>query len=919
MTINAELNGSKYEFPDSWSDEQITDFITKDQAALSNGQDATSQTGVGTPTPSTQAPTPAPTPSASTPTPDLYSAAFLPKPVQVDISAPSTATPESSVLTPVLQNNTINIPDVETKPTTRDTQVPQALSMQYGINNTNLNALRQQLVNAKMAEHPSLTPDEAQQQVAKEQKRSVAEAAVNSLTTPVMGVFGPLADVAIGAGSAAASNVAGQATTGKPIDLGETATQTVIGGAIPAGLWGIGKGVSTLFDRTSPEALTSLSQNVNKVNEASNKVEELADTYKYAKGKFDDLTTQPKMIEDENGNVIPDPSGTREPAVSNGRTYDEYSNLRDNLNTAMDSGDEEAINSAKQDLYAFQNDAGKPITKNFKNAYDLYSDTVKEGPGEIYQAAQEHNALVEKFGFKKNNVKDELGRYNTNLPDWSGKVNTFEGINTAGGNTGVGNVLKSMNTPEELTSLGIKPTGTETAMPKMPPLLKDIGLSEYGLEARNATAAEKSIQDLGNEADELKAIKSVGDAGNKFKEFRDDIITRVIDNIKRGKFNEANEAYKEIRKMKKDMLDSGIHFKDVNKLLKLNTKANEIGNYAKEAFKANKETDRGGLLRVATLIGSGLLGHGITLPAAEATGKYIGGKIIASQAKRNLSDVASALRGEYVQSPLSKTFETTNSAIANSYPFARSVGNASPNIIGQNRSSNSENARLNAAKYDYQASLPQTASEEDAARMYGSPSRAPGSASNAFPASPATLSSTSSTNAPASSRMPSVKGISYDAEGHPQFTDEVNSITRGLAYAETTPGNGSRWVFTRGGNGSSSAYGPLQLTETTANDYLTRHPSLFSEDERAFLTDFVEQGKRMLDNVRNKKGIKKYELGGSGDLGNANTEQKYLYMDVCRKIINDIYNRHNGNVAAVVKEWYPNADKKYFNLVAKGM
>lgn len=108
----------------------------------------------------------------------------------------------------------------------------------------------------------------------------------------------------------------------------------------------------------------------------------------------------------------------------------------------------------------------------------------------------------------------------------------------------------------------------------------------------------------------------------------------------------------------------------------------------------------------------------------------------------------------------------------------------------------------------------------------------------------------------------------------------------------------------------SSAYGPVQITKTLAQDYLNRHSEIFSDEVRQFAEAFVEQGKNFLDDGH---GI--YGYGGTGTLNNP--ESRSLYVLMAKAIISHLWDTVGGHSEEekfdnFLRRWRGKHDTRYF-------
>lgn len=119
-------------------------------------------------------------------------------------------------------------------------------------------------------------------------------------------------------------------------------------------------------------------------------------------------------------------------------------------------------------------------------------------------------------------------------------------------------------------------------------------------------------------------------------------------------------------------------------------------------------------------------------------------------------------------------------------------------------------------------------------------------------------------------------------------------------------------------NRHSSAYGPVQITYTLAEDYLNNKPDLFTKEERKYLERFVGQGKMMLWNSQGVNSDRaELAYGGQGYLNSP--EDKKMYEKVAKKMLVDTFRRNNGNLQATITAWRGLDDPNYANKVAAAL
>lgn len=142
----------------------------------------------------------------------------------------------------------------------------------------------------------------------------------------------------------------------------------------------------------------------------------------------------------------------------------------------------------------------------------------------------------------------------------------------------------------------------------------------------------------------------------------------------------------------------------------------------------------------------------------------------------------------------------------------------------------------------------------------------------------------------------------------------VDSLYEAFAEAETG-GESNPWIRTKvTPEGGSTAYGPVQITRTLAEQYLKNKKDLFDKEELDFLKRFIKQGQMFAKFGRepDKKGYDpRYDYGGGGDL--TSEEDKALYESMAKKMLLDHYTRNGSDIEKTIKEWrFGAASKKGF-------
>lgn len=139
------------------------------------------------------------------------------------------------------------------------------------------------------------------------------------------------------------------------------------------------------------------------------------------------------------------------------------------------------------------------------------------------------------------------------------------------------------------------------------------------------------------------------------------------------------------------------------------------------------------------------------------------------------------------------------------------------------------------------------------------------------------------------------------------------------AFASAETGSESNpWIRTKGKDASSdlhsSAYGPVQITYSLAQNYLQSHPNLFTEDERDYLDAYVNQGRMMIAASNGYVNDPKLQYGGEGYL--TGRKAKEMYEQVAKKMLVDTFRKNGGDLGKTISAWRGVDDPTYANKVA---
>jgi|APSaa5957512622_1039677.scaffolds.fasta_scaffold01422_8 hypothetical protein len=137
-----------------------------------------------------------------------------------------------------------------------------------------------------------------------------------------------------------------------------------------------------------------------------------------------------------------------------------------------------------------------------------------------------------------------------------------------------------------------------------------------------------------------------------------------------------------------------------------------------------------------------------------------------------------------------------------------------------------------------------------------------------------------------------------------------------------------QWIRTRASSkGSSTAYGPVQITKSLIDGYLRNGDINWTDEERRYLGRFVNQSWKFLAHGNVKNGVvdartvgkyesvyeglgikigddydSRYDYGGEGELGESEYD-KGMYERIAMKILFDIYDEHDGDLDRTWREW----------------
>ena len=130
-------------------------------------------------------------------------------------------------------------------------------------------------------------------------------------------------------------------------------------------------------------------------------------------------------------------------------------------------------------------------------------------------------------------------------------------------------------------------------------------------------------------------------------------------------------------------------------------------------------------------------------------------------------------------------------------------------------------------------------------------------------------------------------------------------------------------IRTKGGGGSSSAWGSYQLTRNTVADHFKRKPHLFKGNEQ-YVNDFINQGTRFL---KAKTNDPQFGLGAPGSLSGSEHHENYMRMadSVAQSMMGDTKINHTDGISdselqSAIQRWRgvpSDKDETYYKIVNK--
>lgn len=731
---------------------------------------------------------------------------------------------ESTIQTPnSLPPETPSVPEASVKPKAYDFNLAANKLNEYNANQ-NVEATKQfqeQQIQDTMAQHPTLSRQEALDMVTAKNRRQLAETAATGAAI----MFGPeaegiVAPALIGGTEAAGINLAGQAASGEPINMEDVANNALFGALLPyplkkAGEY-IGKGAQaikgSLFDR--PEGLKRLNEASNVIKTAEQNAKTDTTDALAARSQYEDLKAQHDDLAHKALNL-----GDEEAAA-------QYSALTPE------------VQAAKQTMDMLNAKANQSVTRN---------DSLQQSPlvQGIKQYGDEANAL---------SILNE--------PEYWARVGT--------------QTLNEMtNVPEIANGFNVQPTLTEKVASTInkTPLSEKIGLREAGLSDKRAQAAEQALTDIESVIPAYEEQVYGGYTSPSFESYLNQVKNN-FSHIASGNSRAANRGFNDFSGLTDEMKEAGLSDSEINSLHALNTQGRIVQQFIDKAGKAKDTTGMNNIFnvlgRIGTMAGIGAKGAAMAgnplgaIPAMAAAyaAKNAAGKYLTKQAGARLEDVLAATRGEY-QAP-ARAYLDTNLPNVNLKPVTTGVALNAGLMTDQELE---KRLKSEQAMRDLEAIQPivQPISAPTPVAIVKAPETTPD-----------TIRPTPTSSHPIGEKL-------YDS----------------IAAAETGTMK-NPWIRTTAGEGTSSAYGPVQLTATTAGNLAEQYKDILTKDEYDALKGVELQGKVML---HHENAHPTFGLGKGGVLGNNEAFKRYYRSGLVKVMEKMFHDKHDNNMKAFIQDW----------------
>lgn len=158
---------------------------------------------------------------------------------------------------------------------------------------------------------------------------------------------------------------------------------------------------------------------------------------------------------------------------------------------------------------------------------------------------------------------------------------------------------------------------------------------------------------------------------------------------------------------------------------------------------------------------------------------------------------------------------------------------------------------------------------------------------------------------------------STDTETQPEISLRNEALYNGIVHAETG-GLKDPWIRTGQPDstvgGTSTAYGPAQITGSLMEDMVSRYPQYFSSEELEYANNFIDQAKVMAARPDDPT----FGYGKKGVMGSTPQFRK-TYNSIAKKIIEILDSENGGDYYKLVQRWRGLDDPAYSSKLSDGV
>lgn len=162
--------------------------------------------------------------------------------------------------------------------------------------------------------------------------------------------------------------------------------------------------------------------------------------------------------------------------------------------------------------------------------------------------------------------------------------------------------------------------------------------------------------------------------------------------------------------------------------------------------------------------------------------------------------------------------------------------------------------------------------------------------------------------------MPQAKAQKSTA---PEISLRNEALYNGIVHAETG-GLKDPWIRTGQPDstvgGTSTAYGPAQITGSLMEDMVSRYPQAFSNEELEYANNFIDQAKVMAARPDDPT----FGYGKKGVMGSTPQFRK-TYNSIAKKIIEILDSENGGDYNKLVQRWRGLDDPAYSSKLSDGV